>query len=53
MKIPRQCQFFLLVEARLRKGKVLGSEVNKGLGSELRYDERKEVGQGPYCVESG
>jgi hypothetical protein len=34
----------------LREGKALGIEEGKGLGSGLRYEQRKEFEQGLYCA---
>jgi hypothetical protein len=44
LKVPRQCPLILLVEVHLSEGKALGKE--KGLGSGLFYEERKEVERG-------
>jgi hypothetical protein len=41
-KVPRQFLLFLLVEARLRQGKALGSDEGKASGSGLRYEHRRE-----------
>jgi hypothetical protein len=37
LKVPRQCNFVLLVEVQLREGKVLGSG--------LRHERRNEIEQ--------
>jgi hypothetical protein len=43
LKVPRQCPIFLLVEVRLKEGKVLGSEEGKGLGSGVYCEQRKQM----------
>jgi hypothetical protein len=49
LKVPRQCPF-VLVEVCFRKGKALGSEEGKWLGSGVCFEQRKEVKPGLYCV---
>jgi hypothetical protein len=49
LKVPRQCPFVLLVEVCLRKGKALGSEEGKALGSGISYELKKEIEPGLYC----
>jgi hypothetical protein len=40
--VLRQCSFAFLLQVRLR-GKALSSDESKGAGSELYFDQRKEV----------
>jgi hypothetical protein len=45
-KVPRQCQFVLLVKAHLRKGKALGSEGGKVLGRRFLINRGKKLNGG-------
>jgi hypothetical protein len=46
LKAPRQCPLVLLVEIRLRKGKALGREEGKGLGSGLGMSRGEKLSRG-------
>jgi hypothetical protein len=43
LKVARQRPLVLLVDVRLREGKALESEKDKGLGCGLCYEQRGEV----------
>jgi hypothetical protein len=49
LKVPRQCPFVLPVETRSMEGRCWEVNKDKGLGSGLRYEQRRE-GQGLYCI---
>jgi hypothetical protein len=48
VKVPRYSPLALLVHVRLRRGKAVGSEEGKKLGSRFYYEQMKEVEQGLY-----